>query len=188
MKTLLLAGAVLAAVGCQSESPTNAPESLVPETTTSTAPELPTTTTTPEATTEPPVALQVAEPISCSGYGHPLHHLPCDEAAAQARTTPRSVASEAYEPISPQAQTVGRGAEPSGGDTPPDYVKQCESGGSYTARQPQRPLWRVAVLSEHVGESVGGTGRPDHASPAEQDRRAAILWDGGAGASHWECA
>lgn len=70
--------------------------------------------------------------------------------------------------------------------TPPEYVKQCESGGDYTAVNPNGHYgaWQ---FSQSTWNSVGGTGRPDQASPAEQDKRAAILWNGGKGASHWSC-
>lgn len=73
------------------------------------------------------------------------------------------------------------------GPTPPEYIKQCESGGDYTAVNPNGHYgaWQFSMST---WRSVGGTGRPDQASPAEQDYRASILWDNGRGASHWECA
>ena len=85
------------------------------------------------------------------------------------------------------ATTTAYTAPTRSSSTPPDYIKQCESGGSYTAVNPNGHYgaWQ---FSQSTWESVGGTGRPDHASPAEQDYRASILWDGGNGASHWECA
>lgn len=195
MKTLLLAGAVMAAVGCGSEP---AAVHIVPTPKTSTDPGSPSqlgsvdpNADMPESVgtflpSEPPettTTTEAPEPITCPGYGHPTHHLSCDEAAAAvARRAPVD-----YDVPSPQSRSTGRGSEPAGGDTPPDSVKQCESGGSYTAVNPNGHYgaWQ---FSQSTWESVGGTGRPDHASPAEQDRRAAILWNGGAGASHWECA
>lgn len=75
----------------------------------------------------------------------------------------------------------------SAGPTPPEYIKQCESGGNYRAVNPNGHYgaWQFSMST---WRSVGGTGNPADASPAEQDYRAAILWDNGRGASHWECA
>lgn len=198
MKTLLLAASVMAAAGCASEP---SAVYVVPEPKSSTGPGSPTalgsadptadmpepvltpTTTTVSVITEPTGTTTTTEQIRCPGYPHPLHHLSCAEAkAATARRAPVD-----YDAPSPQSKTVGRGSEPPAGDTPPDYVKQCESGGSYTAVNPNGHYgaWQ---FSQSTWESVGGSGRPDRATPAEQDKRAAILWAGGAGASHWACA
>ncbi len=72
------------------------------------------------------------------------------------------------------------------GSMPPEYVKQCESGGNYQAVNPNGHYgaWQ---FSQATWNGVGGTGRPDHASPAEQDYRASILWNNGAGAGNWAC-
>lgn len=99
-------------------------------------------------------------------------------AAEVAKTTPTTV-RPAPVALTPASRPTG--------SMPPDYIKQCESGGSYTAVNPNGHYgaWQ---FSQSTWESVGGTGRPDQASPAEQDYRASILWAGGRGASHWECA
>lgn len=73
------------------------------------------------------------------------------------------------------------------GSMPPDYIKQCESGGNYSAVN-SNGHYGAWQFSQGTWNSVGGTGRPDQASPAEQDYRASILWDNGAGAGHWACA
>ncbi len=72
--------------------------------------------------------------------------------------------------------------------TPPRYVSDCESGGDPRAVSPDgrhRGKWQ---FSQRTWEGVGGVGDPAAASEAEQDRRAAILWNGGRGAGHWSCA
>ena len=139
----------------------------------------------------------------------PLHPLePTDEALATTTTTTlaptttttepattttpaprRTTTTEAYEAVpSPQGSTVGRGSEPPAGDMPPDYIKQCESGGDYSAVNPSSGAGGAWQFMPGTWRSVGGTGRPQDATPAEQDYRASILWDNGRGASHWVCA
>ena len=140
----------------------------------------------------------------------PLHPLaPTDEALATSTTTtvapattttdpapvtttaPRRAApaTTVYEAVpSPQGRTAGRGSEPAAGDVPPDYIKQCESGGDYSAVNPSSGAGGAWQFLPSTWRSVGGTGLPQNATPAEQDKRAAILWDNGRGASHWVCA
>lgn len=83
------------------------------------------------------------------------------------------------------ASTPAEGAR-TAGSLPPKYVSDCESGGNPRAVNPNGHYGKWQ-FSQGTWEMVGGTGRPDHASEAEQDYRASILWDDGAGASHWEC-
>ncbi len=73
------------------------------------------------------------------------------------------------------------------GSMPPNYIKMCESGGNYSAVNPNGHYgaWQ---FSQATWNGVGGTGRPDRASPAEQDYRASILWNNGRGAGNWSCA
>lgn len=185
LRVAVLAPFVAVLGGCSTDAPdaVRVPEPVVAEpTTTATEPTTTTTEAPPETTTT--VASEpepVAEPITCPGYGHPLHHLTCDEAATRANPS--------ADAPSPQARTTRPAAAPrrASGGTPPEYVKQCESGGDYGAVNPNGHYgaWQ---FSQGTWNSVGGTGRPDQASPAEQDRRAAMLWDGGRGASHWACA
>ena len=70
----------------------------------------------------------------------------------------------------------------------PWVVVQCESGG-----QNLPPNWATAsgyyqfITSTWKGMG-GSTPHAYQASKAEQDRLAARLWDGGRGASNWDCA
>lgn len=184
-KTMLAISLLMGAGACssapvQSVTPTT---STLPDPTTTT--ELPTTTTiVPVETTTTTEAPYDWGPVLCPSEDHPAHHEPCQGQGA--RSAPIE-AYEAPEPAAPQSRTTRQGGGDGSGGTPPEYVKQCESGGDYGAVNPNGHYgaWQ---FSQSTWESVGGTGRPDHASPAEQDKRAAILYDGGNGASHWECA
>jgi peptidoglycan hydrolase CwlO-like protein len=70
----------------------------------------------------------------------------------------------------------------------PWAIVQCESGG-----QNLPPNWATAsgyyqfIISTWKGLG-GSTPQAYMASKAEQDRLAAKLWDGGRGASNWDCA
>ena len=89
-------------------------------------------------------------------------------------TAPRRTTTTVYEPPSPQSRTTGRGDEPPGNDAPLACIRSYEGdyttntgNGYYGAYQFDLPTWR----------SVGGTGLPSDASPAEQDMRAQMLYD-----------
>lgn len=70
----------------------------------------------------------------------------------------------------------------------PWVIVQCESGG-----QNLPPNWATASgyyqFIDSTWRGLGGsTPHAYQASKAEQDRLAARLWDGGRGASNWDCA
>jgi len=64
-------------------------------------------------------------------------------------------------------------------------IRECESGGDYTEVNPSSGAAGAWQFLDSTWASVGGSGSAADASPEEQDRRALMLWDGGAGASHW---
>lgn len=62
-------------------------------------------------------------------------------------------------------------------------LRQCESGGDYANKK--NPKYRGAYqFSYATWQTVGGTGDPADASPAEQDMRAQMLYDR-AGPGQW---
>lgn len=54
-------------------------------------------------------------------------------------------------------------------------IRQCESGGNY-ATNTGNGFYGAYQFTQSTWESVGGSGNPAAASPAEQDRRAAMLY------------
>jgi hypothetical protein len=67
----------------------------------------------------------------------------------------------------------------------PTHLINCESGGNPTVVSSNGLYHGLYQFSVSTWQSVGGTGLPSQASPYEQHKRAAILWNGGAGAGHW---
>jgi hypothetical protein len=55
-------------------------------------------------------------------------------------------------------------------------IRACESGGNYGAISPGGTYRGAYQFDYQTWQSVGGSGDPAAASPAEQDRRAAILY------------
>ena len=68
-------------------------------------------------------------------------------------------------------------ATASGAATPPhlEAIAACESGGNYSANT-GNGFFGAYQFTQSTWASVGGTGNPAAASPAEQDRRAAMLY------------
>ncbi len=79
--------------------------------------------------------------------------------------------------------------EPCGGDLPPCWVAQKESGGSYTAYNPTGCGGRGCYGKwQFSGEWAGKLGLPEDlatATPEQQDAAARELWRNGAGCSNW---
>ena len=77
-----------------------------------------------------------------------------------------------------QHATVTAGTAPaSGAATPPhlEAIAACESGGDYSANT-GNGFFGAYQFTQSTWASVGGTGNPAAASPAEQDMRAAMLY------------
>jgi hypothetical protein len=77
-----------------------------------------------------------------------------------------------------RAAATGQAA-PAGADTtaPPhlEAIAACESGGDYSTNT-GNGFYGAYQFTQSTWESVGGTGNPAAASPAEQDKRAAMLY------------
>jgi hypothetical protein len=101
---------------------------------------------------------------------------------AQAEAAEAAAAAAAAAPPAASAPPPGSGWVPLG-QWPggPSYaqwsaLRQCESGGNYRAVSPSG-LYRGAFQFDlSTWASVGGSGDPAMASPAEQDHRAQLLW------------
>ncbi len=85
--------------------------------------------------------------------------------------------------------TTGGGpdaAQPTGGYLA--RIRACESGGDYSARSASGRFGGAYQFDRATFASVGGSGDPATASPAEQDRAAARLYSQ-RGAQPWpNCA
>jgi uncharacterized protein YabE (DUF348 family) len=81
------------------------------------------------------------------------------------------------------ASSSGGGGTPSGGDLNWAALAECESGGNPRAVNPAG-YYGLYQFSLSTWRAQGGSGNPIDASPAEQTRRAQILY-GKTGASSW---
>jgi peptidoglycan hydrolase CwlO-like protein len=68
----------------------------------------------------------------------------------------------------------------------PAYIVLCESGGNYGALNPSSGAGGAYQILPSTWELYGGTGEPQNASKAEQDRIAAEIW-ADSGSSAWVC-
>jgi hypothetical protein len=75
-------------------------------------------------------------------------------------------------------------ATPRATGAPLSSIRQCESGGNYGAVSPTGQYRGAYQFNYETWASVGGSGDPAAASPAEQDMRAAMLYSR-RGASPW---
>lgn len=84
------------------------------------------------------------------------------------------------------APTSGSSGASVGGSASPalDSIAQCESGGDYSAVDSSGTYHGAYQFDQSTWESVGGSGSPSAASPAEQDRRAQMLMEQ-SGSSPW---
>jgi hypothetical protein len=75
------------------------------------------------------------------------------------------------------AASAATGQATAAGAAPPhlEAIAACESGGNYSANT-GNGFYGAYQFTQSTWESVGGTGNPAAASPAEQDRRAAMLY------------
>jgi hypothetical protein len=66
-------------------------------------------------------------------------------------------------------------------------IRRCESGGNYRAVSPSSQYRGAYQFDRATWRSVGGSGDPAAASPAEQDKRASMLYARTGGASWPVC-
>jgi septal ring factor EnvC (AmiA/AmiB activator) len=82
-------------------------------------------------------------------------------------------------------ETVGRWL--GGPYSIPTYIVMCESGGNYSAVNPGSGAGGAYQILPSTWELYGGSGAPQDAPKAEQDRIAAEIW-ADSGGSAWVCA
>jgi hypothetical protein len=71
-------------------------------------------------------------------------------------------------------------------ELPPESVKRCESGGNYQAQNSGSSASGAWQIIDGTWGGYGGYEHAKDAPPELQDEKAALLWAGGRGASHWE--
>jgi hypothetical protein len=96
-------------------------------------------------------------------YANAVHFFDYLEAVEEARLAAIAAAEAAAQ------QSSG------GGGSSLDAIRQCESGGNYSAVSPSGQYRGAYQFDQQTWESVGGSGDPAAAPPAEQDARAAQL-------------
>lgn len=72
-----------------------------------------------------------------------------------------------------------------GGDLPPCWVMQRESGGNITAKNPSSSASGKWQFINSTWAGFGGYAEAWMAPESVQDQKARILWAGGAGCGHW---
>jgi hypothetical protein len=102
-------------------------------------------------------------------------HIKAEEAEQRKRRQARREAQQA------EAATT----DVAGGPSPETLasIRACESGGDYTMDS-GNGFHGAYQFMQGTWEAVGGTGNPAEASPAEQDKRAAMLY-AQSGAGQW---
>jgi hypothetical protein len=94
-------------------------------------------------------------------------------AAASARVAPPTTA----EPVAPKPAPRVVAGPPTQLDAGWAKLVDCESGGDYTIVSATGRYRGAYQFDQRTWESVGGTGDPAAATPAEQDLRARILYE-----------
>jgi len=102
-------------------------------------------------------------------------------ARAAAKAAASGVATT--EGVSTAALTGDDATGPGGASGGWAALRDCESGGDYTMDS-GNGFYGAYQFMQGTWEAVGGTGNPAQASPAEQDKRAAILMEQ-SGAGQW---
>lgn len=155
--------AALALASCSGRGeviPTPSPE---PQTPTTAAEELiaaPAPEPEPTTTVAPEPAPSTTLPVLCPSLPHPDHHAPCPELRKQT-PTPTNDHTTTFWSI-------------------PTYIVMCESGGDWNAYNPSGPSGPYQLMPFHFGGELAM-----YQSQAAQHAKAAELWNGGRGRSHW---
>lgn len=106
------------------------------------------------------------------------HSHPAAPAPAPTRPAPRQA------PAAPSTGPVGRGGI-CGGDLPPCYVVQRESGFNPQAQNPTSSASGLYQFIDQTWGGYGGYARASQAPASVQAARARQVWAGGAGCAAW---
>ncbi len=74
---------------------------------------------------------------------------------------------------------------PCGGDLPPCYVLDRESGGDPLAENPYSSASGLWQFIDSTWANYGGYSHASYAPASVQNAKAALVWDGGRGCYHW---
>lgn len=85
----------------------------------------------------------------------------------------------------PTASEASVNGYPCGGDLPPCSILRCESGGNPTAENPSSSASGLWQIIDGTWNGYAGYRHAADAPAAVQNAKAAELYAGGAGASHW---
>lgn len=115
-----------------------------------------------------------AEPVGGAQYVARAQTLEPQPITAQASApvVKTEVVTEVAAPAAVPATSAKRSG---GGGCSLDYIKSKESGGRYNAVSKSGKYRGAYQFDQRTWQSVGGSGDPAAASPAEQDSRAAAL-------------
>ncbi len=96
----------------------------------------------------------------------PVEEAPVTTRTTRARSAPTTTG---YEPPSPQSRTTGA--------APLACIRRYEQGAAGYATDTGNGFYGAYQFDLATWQSVGGSGNPAHASAAEQDMRAEMLYD-----------
>jgi hypothetical protein len=103
---------------------------------------------------------------------------------------PTTTTTEQPPPPEPAREYSGASAGqvngyPCGGDLPPCWVLERESGGDPTAQNPTSTASGLWQFLDGTWAGYGGYAKARHAPPDVQNEKARITWAGGSGCFHW---
>lgn len=128
----------------------------------------------------------VPEPTHSAFSDGPKHNVPRSQDTPESYIVPPRVAKKKVSRSRAATPVGGHSPSPStGGTLPPRSVLMCESGGNYQAENPTSTASGGWQITDGSWGGYGGYRHASDAPPEVQDQRAAQLWAGGKGASHW---
>lgn len=146
----------------------------------------PTTPSVGTSSTTIPTTTTTIDPAAVTTYLDALKAAEWQAAADYAVAVTPTTTTTAPRP-KPVATTPPKPAVQAGGSAPNAFlacVKQRESGGNYSAVNPSSGAGGAYQFMPSTWRALGGSGLPQHASPAQQDAMAAKLY-ATAGRSPW---